>query len=122
MSRFSSYGQADSQMLDEIDAGFFGFNNRFRPDQLKSGVLADSQNGRMDLNGEWQVRKGVDVISGSLLIAGSGINVGTAVLDDGGTGPVIKPFQTLEGLVHFLILLNQETINTLLLHYLQKPN
>ena len=90
MSRFSSYGQADSQMLDEIDAGFFGFNNRFRPDQLKSGVLADSQNGRMDLNGEWQVRKGVDVISGSLLIAGSGINVGTAVLDDGGTGPVIN--------------------------------
>lgn len=89
MSRFSSYGQADSQMLDEIDAGFFGFNNRFRPDQLNPGVLADSQNGRMDLNGEWQVRKGLDVISGSLLISGGGINVGTAVLDDTGTGPEI---------------------------------
>jgi len=90
MSRFSSYGQNDSQMQDEIDAGFFGFNNRFRPDQLKEGVLADSQNGRMDLNGEWQVRKGIDVISGSLLLAGSGINVGTAVLDDLGTPPVIN--------------------------------
>lgn len=90
MSRFSSYGQNDSQMQDEIDAGFFGFNNRFRPDQLKEGILADSQNGRMDLNGEWQVRKGIDVISGSLLLAGSGINVGTAVLDDLGTPPVIS--------------------------------
>lgn len=90
MSRFSSYGQVDSQMQDEIDAGFIGFNNRFRPDQLKPGILADSQNGRMDLNGEWQVRKGIDVISGSLLIAGSGINVGTAVLDDTGTGPEIN--------------------------------
>ena len=75
MSRFSSYGQFDSQMKDEMDSGFFGFNNRFRPDQLKPGVLADSQNGRMDLNGEWQVRKGIDIISGSLLIPGSGLTL-----------------------------------------------
>jgi hypothetical protein len=75
MSRFSSYGQADSQMQDELDSGFFGFNNRFRPDQLKDGVLADSQNGRMDLNGEWQVRKGIEVISGSLLTAAGGLTL-----------------------------------------------
>jgi len=88
MSRFSSYGQADSQMIDELDSGFFGFNNRFRPDQLKPGVLADSQNGRMDLNGEWQVRKGIDIISGSLLIPGSGITL-PFTLDDLGTPPVL---------------------------------
>ena len=70
-------------------AGFIGFNNRFRPDQLKQGVLADSQNGRMDLNGEWQVRKGIDVISGSLLISGGGIDVGSTTLDDTGTQPAL---------------------------------
>jgi hypothetical protein len=88
MSRFSSYGQFDSQMKDEMDSGFFGFNNRFRPDQLKPGVLADSQNGRMDLNGEWQVRKGIDIISGSLLIPGSGLTL-PFTLDDTGTSPVL---------------------------------
>lgn len=88
MSRFSAYGQGDSQMQDELDSGFFGFNNRFRPDQLKPGVLADSQNGRMDLNGEWQVRKGIDIISGSLLIPGSGITL-PFTLDDLGTPPVL---------------------------------
>tara|TARA_R110001592_G_scaffold127055_1_gene338567 strand:- start:2196 stop:4151 length:1956 start_codon:yes stop_codon:yes gene_type:complete len=75
MSRFSTYGQADSQMQDELDAGFLGFNNRNRPDQLKSGILADSQNGRMDLNGEWQVRKGIEVISGSILTASTGVTL-----------------------------------------------
>ena len=89
MARYSSYGQADSQMKDELDQGFFGFNNRSRPDQLKPGVLADSRNGRMNLNGEWQVRKGIDVISGSLLIEGGGIDVGSTTLDDGGTEPQI---------------------------------
>ena len=88
MSRFSSYGQNDSQMQDEMDSGFFGFNNRFRPDQLKAGVLADSQNGRMDLNGEWQVRKGIDIVSGSLLLPGSGLTL-PFTLDDTGTTPVL---------------------------------
>ena len=82
MSRFSSYGQADSQMQDELDSGFFGFNNRFRPDQLKDGVLADSQNGRMDLNGEWQVRKGIEVISGSLIQPTGGSLILPFDLDD----------------------------------------
>ena len=75
MPRYSSYGQADSQQIDEFDAGFFGFNNRFRPDQLKQGVLADSQNGRMNLNGEWQVRKGIDAVSGVLIESGIGITL-----------------------------------------------
>lgn len=88
MSRFSSYGQGDSQMVDELDSGFFGFNNRFRPDQLNPGVLADSQNGRMDLNGEWQVRKGIDIISGSLLVPGTGLTL-PFTLDDTGTSPVL---------------------------------
>lgn len=75
MPRYSSYGQGDTQQIDEFDAGFFGFNNRFRPDQLKQGVLADSQNGRMNLNGEWQVRKGIDAVSGVLIESGIGITL-----------------------------------------------
>jgi len=87
MSRFSSYGQFDSQMKDEMDSGFFGFNNRFRPDQLKPGVLADSQNGRMDLNGEWQVRKGIDILSSSLIIPGTGLTLPFTLDDLSATPP-----------------------------------
>jgi hypothetical protein len=75
MPRYSAYGQADTRQIDEFDAGFFGFNNRFRPDQLKQGILADSKNGRMNLNGEWQVRKGIDAVSGVLIQSGIGITL-----------------------------------------------
>jgi hypothetical protein len=50
-------------MKEDLEIGFSGFNNRVRPDQLKPGVLAQSKNGRLDLNGEWQVRKGVNVLN-----------------------------------------------------------
>ena len=89
MPRYSGYGANDSKIVDEFDTGYFGFNNRFRPDQLKPGVLADSRNGRMDLNGEWQVRKGIDVITSELVSGTSGI-VLSFVLDDLGTPPVIS--------------------------------
>jgi len=68
-------------MRDEFDAGFFGFNNRYRPDQLKQGVLADSQNGRMNLNGEWQVRKGIDAVSSVLINPSSGITLSFTLND-----------------------------------------
>ena len=62
MPRYSTYGNRDDRVAEDGDRGFVGFNNRLRPDQLKPGILADSQNGRMGLNGEWQVRKGIDEI------------------------------------------------------------
>ena len=89
MPRYSGYGANDSKIVDEFDTGYFGFNNRFRPDQLKSGILADSRNGRMDLNGEWQVRKGIENIT-SELVAGTLGLVLNFVLDDLGTRPVIN--------------------------------
>ena len=49
-----------------MDMGFVMFDNRSRPDQLPRGTLANSSNGRMGLNGEWQVRKGIDSISSPL--------------------------------------------------------
>lgn len=62
MARFSSYGALDNQILEDADVAFFQLNNRLRPDQLKPGVLAESVNGRMGINGEWQPRKGIDLV------------------------------------------------------------
>lgn len=45
-----------------MDVGFVGFNTYSRPDQLPSGMLSNSSNGRIGKNGEWQVRKGISVI------------------------------------------------------------
>ena len=89
MPRYSGYGANDSKIADEFDSGYFGFNNRFRPDQLKSGILADSRNGRMDLNGEWQVRKGIENITSELISGTTGVVLSFA-LDDLGTPPKIN--------------------------------
>ena len=62
MSRYSTYGSKDDPIQDDMDAGFIGFNNYSRPDQLPSGMLASSENGRIGKNGEWQVRKGINLI------------------------------------------------------------
>jgi len=61
--RYRSYGREDDPMQEDLETAFSGFNNRVRPDQLQPGVLAESRNGRLDLNGEWQVRKGIDVLN-----------------------------------------------------------
>lgn len=89
MPRYSGYGANDSKIVDEFDTGYFGFNNRFRPDQLKPGVLSDSRNGRMDLNGEWQVRKGIENITSELVAGTTGV-VLSFTLDDAGTPPAIN--------------------------------
>ena len=81
MPRYSGYGANDAKIIEELDSGYIGFNNRFRPDQLKPGILADSQNGRMDLNGEWQSRKGIDVVTSELVSGTTGL-VLNFVLDD----------------------------------------
>jgi hypothetical protein len=60
MPRYSKYGALDTMVLDDGDVGFSSFNNRKRPDQLAQGELAESINGRMDLEAAWQVRKGLD--------------------------------------------------------------
>jgi len=63
MARYSSYGNLDDRIVEDLDQGFVGFNNRLRPDQLRPGNLAESNNGRMDVNGEWQSRKGIEIFS-----------------------------------------------------------
>ena len=89
MARYDTYTQFDDRMLEELDRGFIGFNNRLRPDQLTSGVLFDSQNGRMAQNGEWQTRKGIDNIKAPLSVGGSALTL-PFTLDDGGTEPQLN--------------------------------
>jgi len=62
LSRYTTYGPNDDPITDDMDVGFVGFNTYSRPDQLQSGMLANSSNGRIGKNGEWQVRKGINVI------------------------------------------------------------
>ena len=59
MPRYSNYGSLDNVMVDEGDVAFNRVNARLRPDQLKPGEIAYSSNGRMDLGGAWQTRKGI---------------------------------------------------------------
>jgi len=59
MARYDTYTANDDRIKEDIDLAFIGFNNRLRPDQLTTGILSDSKNGRMEQNGEWQTRKGV---------------------------------------------------------------
>jgi len=75
MARYSSFGALDDQLIDDADLGFVTWNNRLRPDQLKAGQLADSQNGRMGINGEWQTRKGIDLIKAPFVAGGSALTL-----------------------------------------------
>jgi len=75
MPRYSSFGNLDDQLIDDADLGFVNMNNRLRPDQLKAGVLADSRNGRMGINGEWQTRKGVNLIKAPVAAGGSAVTL-----------------------------------------------
>jgi hypothetical protein len=60
MARYSKYGAFDTPIATDGDTGFLRMNNRLRPDQLKPTDVAYSSNGRMDLDGAWQVRRGIE--------------------------------------------------------------
>ena len=66
MPRYSNYGSLDNLMVDEGDVAFTKVNARLRPDQLQPSEIAMSSNGRMDINGAWQTRKGHQNLGSSL--------------------------------------------------------
>ena len=89
MPRYASFGRLDSQLIDDGDTAFASLNQRLRPDQLKAGEVAVSQNGRMDLDGSWQTRKGYRNVF--------------ATLSSGGSAPVLPislPFNLNDGAVN----------------------
>tara|TARA_R100001163_G_C5065566_1_gene203557 strand:- start:1064 stop:3352 length:2289 start_codon:yes stop_codon:yes gene_type:complete len=61
MPRYDKYGPTDDRTLEDLDRGFVGFNNRLRPDQLSPGLLAESENARLDRDGSWTLRNGVQI-------------------------------------------------------------
>tara|TARA_R110002020_G_scaffold127785_3_gene286563 strand:+ start:292 stop:2529 length:2238 start_codon:yes stop_codon:yes gene_type:complete len=82
MSRYSTYSELDDRIGEDLEAGFIGFNNRLRPDQLSSGILFDSQNGRMNQNGEWQTRKGIDNIKAPLSTGSASLTLPFTLIPD----------------------------------------
>jgi hypothetical protein len=89
MARYDTYLAGDDRVLEDLDSGFVGLNNRLRPDQLKPGILADSQNGRMELNGQWSTRKGISNVLAPLVTGTSALtlpffNIGTTLGDTDG--------------------------------------
>src|ERR1043165_7401631 len=65
MARYRGFGGLDDVTLEDGDVGFTGVNLRLPTWQLPPGVLALSENGRID--GEWMPRRGADVVAeGSL--------------------------------------------------------
>ena len=66
MARFDNYGPLDNPLIEEGDTGFSRINARLRPDQLKAGEVALSTNGRMDVDGAWQTRMGVQNLGSTL--------------------------------------------------------
>ena len=94
MSRYRSYGKLDDPFVLEGDTFFLRMNARLRPNQLKPGEVALSKNGRMNDDGTWQPRKGLNTLFGTIrtgddaitlpyiiLSASRSSNVVTAVLD-----------------------------------------
>lgn len=77
MPAYSNYGPRDSQVIEVGDVGFNKLNQRLRPDQLAPGEIAVSENGRMDVDGSWQPRKGLEAIGGTLTANTRAITLGT---------------------------------------------
>jgi hypothetical protein len=73
MPVYSNYGPRDSQVMEVGDVGFAKLNQRLRPDQLGPGEVAVSINGRMEVDGAWQPRKGIEKL-------GNPLTANTAVL------------------------------------------
>ena len=100
MQEYRSYANLDDRILNDGDVGFAGFNNRLRPDQLQGGMLVDSQNIRLDRNGEAQVRKGIEVIEAPFAVGGDVLRLPTtAEIDNGSTAmlPTTIESATLDG-------------------------
>lgn len=68
MSRYRSYGKLDDPYASDGDTYFSRINARLRPSQLKPGEVQLSENGRMEVDGTWQTRKGLETLAGTITL------------------------------------------------------
>lgn len=80
MSRYRSYGKMDDRYVSEGDVAFLRMNNRLRPTQLQPGEVQYSQNGRMDKDGTWQPRQGLQTLAGSITLDQNAIRLPYQIL------------------------------------------
>ena len=98
MARYDTYTRFDDRKLEEQELGFLGFNDRLRPDQLKTGILQKSQNGRLDLNGQWQSRKGVQNRLSPFAVSGTAVRLPTE--DEISDGEIMLLSHTVSAATH----------------------
>ena len=98
MSKYSTYGGLDDVRRGDRELGFIGFNNRLRPDQIQSGLLQKSENGRLDLNGQWQARKGVQNRLSPFAVSGTALRLPTE--DEITAGEIMLLSHTISAATH----------------------
>lgn len=76
---YRSTGQLDDQVASDGDRGFSGVNQRLQNNQLQTGEVRESINGRMD--GFWRPRKAVVSRVGALTTATAGLNLPFLLID-----------------------------------------
>ena len=99
MPRYDKYGPQDDRVLEDIDLGFTGFNNRLRPDQLSAGVLAECNNGRLERNGQWELRNGVDAIGAPIATGVSALTLPFTLAADDTDASIAAPDSNSNNLV-----------------------
>jgi hypothetical protein len=98
MSRYDTYKAGDDRKLEEQELGFKGFNDRLRPDQIQSGLLQKSENARLDLNGQWQSRKGVQNRLSPFAVSGTALRLPTE--DEITAGEIMLLSHTVSAATH----------------------
>ena len=72
---YRSRKSLDDPFKTEGDTAFLRMNARLRPNQLKPGEVALSQNGRMNKDGTWQVRKGLSTLAGAITVGADSLRL-----------------------------------------------
>ena len=98
MARYDTYTRFDDRKLEEQELGFKGFNDRLRPDQIGPGLLQKSENGRLDLNGQWQSRKGVQNRLSPFAVSGTALRLPTS--DEITAGTIMLLSHTVTAATH----------------------
>ena len=86
---YRSRKSLDDPFKTEGDTAFLRMNARLRPNQLQPGEVALSQNGRMNKDGTWQVRKGLSTLAGAITVGADSLRLPFPIASAQRTGGVV---------------------------------